>query len=1003
MHPTEISRYTRNCHDQTMKKKSKSTKADASRTHATKHKEKTNSSRSSSPPKVSSSWPVTNVVCPAAVLVVVAVVAIIFKISVHTNHLSLSDSFEGSNGLNKQKSHNRISKKSKREKRDAFLKWFQRNGGVFHPIDFESPSNKFKKSIENDDSSIDGSSKDTEDNDEEDNSFSTSRVTLEEFPSFGGWGLALSVPNKIISIDSSQNQNQNTQNECKTSDDNDFQCINEPLGAASSSILQRKASTISNDKNPIIHHLDPLFTIPASMVLSVQSVLDTYANSTSPFRVPNFENRVHRILTNSFPSGPGLDPRRIMGLMEQDIVLGIHLMVEECQHHLYEKHVGSGGKDSYWGPYLDVLPQYMIPRLDTFGDEEYAVLGDTMLETEGRRSKRLLETIYLGTNGRKSGSDGDNNTLQSIVREMIQTKLESSIRPSDIPSSCFSFETFHRFVAIISSRAMVLKGVKHLTPLAEMINYKSKETDRDEIYPNNDDERRDTKVEWIPTPFDLYHTVSDDNSITVRSDRDVFADVSSIDHFKADGNAVIHIYEDYGPVDSSLFLQAHGFVPDGNPYHCAIIPKSLLLPNENSGDSSHQKNVRHLFQALKLLKLVYPGAEMFDGIENVCVKKNLEITENGRTVGRKPASDSIAIATLLLDDNLVALETEGDSFPSWSVLKQYCINAINSGDVERIEIRCARYPGSDKSVRRVLRKAARALISEDNSGIEMVIDSGNDIKMDQLRSQLLEAREHGKEQLAIALQFRIEERKILVSVANSKEIPRDGDRLDESTMHLRSNETDKLDESILEFNAFVETLGLPVNKIEPKVVGNGIRIGAFATELLNVGDAYISLPPTAVIGVDTALAHASKTSPDLGILLRKYSKQQRDGFNVLLLFLLHERFVLGKKSVWWPYLNLLPDVSDLRDFHPLFFSEQEIDKYLAGSDVRKYIYRYQQGASERHTAIASDIFAAQVLGGDVLFDRNKFYWACAILDGRSIWWEGKITLIFAHACFGTVS
>jgi len=571
---------------------------------------------------------------------------------------------------------------------------------------------------------------------------------------------------------------------------------------------------------------------------------------------------------------------------------------------------------------------------------------------------------------------------------MIQTKLGSSIRPSDIPSSCFSFETFHRFVAIISSRAMVLKGVKHLTPLAEMINYKSKETYLHEMDPKNDDERCDTKAKWIPTPFDLYHTLSDDNSITVRSDRDVFADVSSIDHFKADGNAVIHLYEDYGPVDSSLFLQAHGFVPDENPHHCAIVPKSLLLPNEKSGDSSHQKNARHLFQALKTLKLVYPGAEVFDGIEDVCVKQNLEITEDGSTVGRKRASDSIAIATLLLDDNAVALETEGDSFPSWSVLKQYCINAINSGDVERIEIRCARYPGSDKLVRRVLRKAARALIREDDSGIEMVIDSGNDSKMDQLRSQLLEAREHGKEQLAIALQFRIEERKILVSVANSREIPHDDNRLDQSMMHLRSNETE-LDESILEFKAFVETFGLPVNKIEPKVVGNGIRIGAFATEFLNVGDAYISLPPTAVIGVDTALAHASKTSPDLEFLLRQYSKQQRDGFNVLLLFLLHERFVLGKKSVWWPYLNLLPKVSDLRDFHPLFFSEQEIDKYLAGSDVRKCIYRYQQGASERHKAIASDIFAAQVLGGDVLFDKNKFYWACAILDGRSIWWEGE--------------
>jgi hypothetical protein len=100
--------------------------------------------------------------------------------------------------------------------------------------------------------------------------------------------------------------------------------------------------------------------------------------------------------------------------------------------------------------------------VDTFGDEDYAALRDEGLERAGRESLWLLRTMF--------GGDGDGGGLRTVVRDMIRRKIGMSLSsttttlPHDtttiVPDSCISFEAFHRFVGIVSSRAMVLRGVK---------------------------------------------------------------------------------------------------------------------------------------------------------------------------------------------------------------------------------------------------------------------------------------------------------------------------------------------------------------------------------------------------------------------------------------------------------------------------------------------------------------------------------------------------------------
>ena len=481
-------------------------------------------------------------------------------------------------------------------------------------------------------------------------------------------------------------------------------------------------------------------------------------------------------------------------------------------------------------------------------------------------------------------------------------------------------------------------------------------------------------------PFDLYHTLSRDGSITVRSDRDVFLPDSS-----GGGAATIQLFEDYGPVDSSLFLTAHAFVPHENPNNCATIAGASFL-RRSAAVGRYDENVELLFRALKTLRLINPEDTKFEALDDVCVKETLEIVDDGNDVGRRPASDSIAMASLILgDSDNPAWKRMDDAYGErFASLRGKCISAIRSADVERMEIRCARYPQSNHIVKEALQTAARR-------AIKSLKEHGD--SEENLLLQLHAAESKGRDKMALALRFRREEQKVLNRIAHFEDevyVPQENSVDDRNQIDSLKV---TLDKKLIAFNSFVETLGLPVKKIEPKLVGDGMRVGAFATEELNVDEVYISLPANSAIDVNTALADADK-DPDFKALLKKFWNWSQDngGFEALLLFLLHERFVLKETSRWWPYLDLLPSIDELSEHHPLFFDEKEIDLYLSGSDVRLSILRYQRQASERHRALSSDL-DVNLLLGDIVIDKKKVFWASAILDSRSIWWSGLRHLV----------
>ena len=82
-----------------------------------------------------------------------------------------------------------------------------------------------------------------------------------------------------------------------------------------------------------------------------------------------------------------------MRLAEQDVVVAMFLIVEDCQQRFMPLFKNS--EFSFWGSYLDVLPNETTPRLDI-------QLNDKNLEQTGRSSRLLLHKIYNGGDGMDS-------------------------------------------------------------------------------------------------------------------------------------------------------------------------------------------------------------------------------------------------------------------------------------------------------------------------------------------------------------------------------------------------------------------------------------------------------------------------------------------------------------------------------------------------------------------------------------------------------------------------
>lgn len=395
-------------------------------------------------------------------------------------------------------------------------------------------------------------------------------------------------------------------------------------------------------KHAPVRKYDELFTIPSSLIITPDSVMKRYAI---------FKDEIDKVAESVFR----------LPLARQDFIIALHLMVE-C----------SLGESSEIWPYLQILPND-VPRLDTFDDETLDMLNDEYLVDLAQQSKSELSRAW--TKGH----------LELITTTMAEVFARQQ-RHKHLYKGCLTFESFHNYVAMSSSRAMILEdGNKYLTPLADMMNHMPK---------------HDASGEMLSEPFVNFHTRNEDGSITVRADRKV-------------PKAGEQIFEAYGDTDNSLYLEAFGFVPDENPYHCAMIPPEHI---------PLYKDIEATFKRAGLSEM-----------PEVCVYSD-------GTIASAEGRDLLAFAS--------ADSAEGQV--------ERCMDAIEFKGKEGLFENCFNYAGSDG----IVGALTRTLVGQVYCGASTTIEEDA-----ALLRQLKEYRTEKNARRSVAVKFRMEEKKTLFKAA----------------------------------------------------------------------------------------------------------------------------------------------------------------------------------------------------------------------------------------------
>ena len=111
-----------------------------------------------------------------------------------------------------------------------------------------------------------------------------------------------------------------------------------------------------------VKYYDALFEIPSSLILSTQSILGMYSyllNNDNDYnndinvysRLMDVPHMIRQVVTNT-SSGDTNDSNSMMMIIE-DVIISLQLMVE-CSLHIHGR--------SKFGPYLDILPDNVVPR-----------------------------------------------------------------------------------------------------------------------------------------------------------------------------------------------------------------------------------------------------------------------------------------------------------------------------------------------------------------------------------------------------------------------------------------------------------------------------------------------------------------------------------------------------------------------------------------------------------------------------------------------------------------
>ena len=144
---------------------------------------------------------------------------------------------------------------------------------------------------------------------------------------------------------------------------------------------------------------------------------------------------------------------------------------------------------------------------------------------------------------------------------------------------------------------------------------------------------------------------------------------------------------------------------------------------------------------------------------------------------------------------------------------------------------------------------------------------------------------------------------------------------------LENPMVNELEQKLEVFNAWFKS-SLPSPAKIAAAYSPGFRIGTVAIDDIESESTYLGVPTSIILDSESAFQSSST-----GDLIKKLSAKYdtRDDFHELLLFLIHETFVSGTTSPYWPYLHLLPRLEEMEN--PILWSNATLQQRLGPSHL----------------------------------------------------------------------
>lgn len=642
-------------------------------------------------------------------------------------------------------------------------------------------------------------------------------------------------------------------------------------------------------------------------------------------------------------ASPNPDVREIVSAFPSEMALNLWI--------LYEKHTVK----SYFRDYLAVLPGH-ISSLLTFSPSELQELQNKQLAQE---ALALQEDVH------------------EEFRLFAAHRANASASALPMALETVTFAEYVWAATLINSRGLRFHGQVYLAPMADLFNY--------EPHPM---QRAANSGEF----FLKHHVLTTGDALTASQGNGmitVYADRSQ--------SAGLQLFEDYGDNSNDIYLKYHGFVPARNPFACVSVggedALQALLAHANAQNKADLPQVmpRKLLDALHI-KQIYPIC--WD--DRRVVSKHMQVLLFALSMTAEEAAACVRVINKLKGNWGKVFQQCG-----YAAAESYVTDKM-ANKIQEIEIDDEYADTSPATGMKVLGERAYRLLQEvllTTVRLQAVTTIHEDIEaLATVQSHLLAAIQPAQyrslQHNELAIKYRLANKRqylvhckalgvdcgfLLQRTANAPSA------LPVATAGQSLAVPRSLDMLVADFNRWFMSNGPNPCLLTARPM-SGYRIGTLATTTISKHETYLGVPSAVILDAEKGF---ERSSPVYGLLVKLQELfHSRDDFHELLFVLCHEMLVLKEKSFYWPYLVLLPTAQE-QDV-PIVWSEQQLS-YLSVSTLATAAIDYQAEVRRKYEFIRNISIVHEFFGDQLTFETYR--WATAILDSRSIWWNGKRHLV----------